>query len=125
MYYGSDVGTISLVVFREQKGEPRPPAAPSDEEEDLAAIRAGDLPAVPPANQAALKQQFAPGITRGLVAAGEKFEAETQKGGVRPRPDAGDGGDDYVLQAVRDRNHEATSRAPAGKTPAGQVASCP
>jgi hypothetical protein len=65
--YGSDVGTITLSVFRQQRG--RDEALPPDKKaEDVAAISRGTFPARPPRNLPALKRQLAiESRKRGLI----------------------------------------------------------
>jgi len=60
MNYGADVGTISMVVFREAHGVKKPLAL-DDEAEDLAALVGGRFPRKPPENLAALKFQLRSG----------------------------------------------------------------
>jgi hypothetical protein len=78
MYYGADVGTITLVVFREKTWK-EDPKLPTDEEEDLAAIHRGLLPEKPPANLGALKRQLRSDDNRGLIGSGETIKVETVK----------------------------------------------
>ena len=78
IYYGADVGTIALVVFREKRGRP-PEKLPSDEEEDLAAIHRGMLPSDAPRNLGALEQQLRADASRGLIGSGEQIKVETIK----------------------------------------------
>jgi hypothetical protein len=86
MYYGADVGTISLVVFREQRGRPKPARVLTDEEEDLAALSRGISPPEPAKNLAALKQQLREDATRGLIAEGAKIEVPTERVKFVPDP---------------------------------------
>jgi hypothetical protein len=67
-YYGADVGTITLVVFQEQKGGEEPLLDLSDAAEDLPAISRGLFPKEPPKNLAALQAQLRSGtVDRGLI----------------------------------------------------------
>ena len=66
MYYGADVGTMSLVVFQES-GE-RPQASVSDEAVDLAAISRAAFPQEPPRNASALCDLAPAAKSRILVA---------------------------------------------------------
>src|SRR5262249_8163509 len=54
IYYGADVGTITLSVFSEKRGKEPPPSL-NDDAEDLAALHRGAFPSEPPLNLAALK----------------------------------------------------------------------
>jgi hypothetical protein len=58
MYYGADVGTITLVVFRERQGGGEAPPSPINEAEDPAPISRGVFPAEPAKNLSALKRQL-------------------------------------------------------------------
>ncbi|HZZ71311.1 MAG TPA: hypothetical protein VFE24_03605 [Pirellulales bacterium] len=72
--YGQDVGQISLVVFKEQKGPVKPPSdLPSDDAEDIAALTRSVFPAKPAENLAALQAQFRADGARGLISQGEKI----------------------------------------------------
>ena len=79
MHYGADVGTISLVVFRELKSLRTSPSLPDDDAEDLAAVFRSRLPEKQPLNLAALKYQLRSGsgsnATRGLIVEGPKIDA--------------------------------------------------
>ncbi len=79
--YGADVGTISMVVFREARGEKKRLAL-DDEAEDLAALTRGTYPRRPPDNLAALKFQLRSrgtaatrGPMGGLIAQGKEIGA--------------------------------------------------
>ena len=74
--YGDDVGTISLVVFREQKGPVKPPSdLPSDDAEDIAALTRSVFPAKPAESVAALQAQFRADGSRGLIGEGQKIDS--------------------------------------------------
>ncbi len=82
VYYGADVGTISMTVFREKKGPDKPMAVvlkEADEAEDLAALSRGVFPEEQPRNLAALQAQLRDSATRGLIAQGEKTSSEVQR----------------------------------------------
>ena len=77
--YGDDVGTISLVVFREQKGPVKPPAdLPSDDAEDIAALTRSVFPSKPAESVAALQAQFRADGSRGLIGEGQAIESATK-----------------------------------------------
>jgi hypothetical protein len=82
VYYGADVGSISMTVFREKKG--KGVSAPVltrngvEEAEDLAALSRGVFPMEQPRNLAALQVQLRDQATRGLIAEGEKTNSEVQ-----------------------------------------------
>jgi hypothetical protein len=81
--YGRDVGTISLIVYRERAGEALPALPPTPEDEDFAILKRGVFPSTPPANFVALQQQLR-GIdghsdVRGLVVNGRAVENQTVK----------------------------------------------
>jgi hypothetical protein len=78
VYYGVDVGTITLVVFREKRGNDEAKLL-TEEEEDLAAVHRGTLPTSRPRNLAALKQQLHADASRGLIGSGEQIKIETVK----------------------------------------------
>jgi hypothetical protein len=79
MNYGADVGTISLVVFRELKSLRTSPSLLDEDAEDLAAVSRSRLPEKQPLNLAALKYQLRSGsgsnATRGLIVEGNKIDA--------------------------------------------------
>jgi len=77
IYYGADVGTIALVVFREKRGGDD--KLLSEDEQDLAAIYRGAVPAERPKNLGALKQQLHADASRGLIGSGEVIKVETNK----------------------------------------------
>jgi hypothetical protein len=77
VYYGADVGTIAMVVFREKRGGDD--KLLSEDEQDLAAIYRGVLPAERPKNLGALKQQLHADASRGLIGSGEVIKVETNK----------------------------------------------
>jgi hypothetical protein len=86
MDYGSDVGTISLVVFREASGGGEPLAL-EEEAEDLAAVSRAAFPAKPPENLSALRHQLHQGsINRGLIVQGQEIGAAIRR--VKFRPDS-------------------------------------
>jgi hypothetical protein len=55
IYYGADVGTIALVVFREKRGGDD--KLLSEDEEDRAAVYRGALPTARPPNLGALNSR--------------------------------------------------------------------
>jgi len=87
MNYGADVGTISMVVFREARGMPKALAL-DDEAEDLAALAGGKLPVTPPENLAGLKFQLRSGTndasTRGLIAEGKEIGSGIRRLAFQP-----------------------------------------
>ncbi len=89
MNYGADVGTLSMVVFREARGT-KTLLALDDEAEDLAALTGGTYPRRPPENLAALKFQLRSGAanasTRGLIAEGKKIGAAIRRLSFQPDP---------------------------------------
>ena len=86
MDYGSDVGTISLVVFREASGGGEPLAL-DEEAEDLAAVSRAAFPAKPPENLSALRHQLHQGsINRGLIVQGQQIGAAIRRVEFRPDP---------------------------------------
>jgi hypothetical protein len=66
VYYGEDVGTISMVVFREKQGEDSPPSL-TEEAEDVAALSRGIFPKERPKNLGALRVQLRTEARRGLL----------------------------------------------------------
>lgn len=80
MYYGEDVGTISLAVFREATAHAVPP--PTGPDPELGAIAQGWAPAEPGATLPALQQQMrahALGTeTRGLIVPGDGIASRVQ-----------------------------------------------
>ncbi len=86
MDYGSDVGTISLVVFREASGGGEPLAL-DEEAEDLAAVSRAAFPAKPPENLSALRHQLHQGsINRGLIVQGQQIGVAIRRVEFRPDP---------------------------------------
>jgi hypothetical protein len=86
MDYGSDVGTISLVVFREASGKSEPLAL-AEEAEDLAAMERAAWPAKPPENLSALRLQLHQGsLNRGLIVEGPQIGAAIRRVEFRPDP---------------------------------------
>jgi hypothetical protein len=89
MNYGADVGTISMVVFREARGAKKSLAL-DDEAEDLAALTGGNYPRRPPANLAALRFQLRSGAanasTRGLIAQGKEIGSNIRRIEFQPDP---------------------------------------
>jgi hypothetical protein len=79
MHYGADVGTISLIVFREVNSLRASHSLPDDDAEDLAAVFRSRLPEQQPSNLAALKFQLRSGsgsnVTRGLIVEGKRIDA--------------------------------------------------
>ena len=90
MNYGADVGTISLVVFRESKIKEKSPSLLSDEQEDVAALTRAVYPAEKPRNLSVLKQQLrdasAKPTTRGLIVGGNLAANETVEEDFKPEP---------------------------------------
>jgi hypothetical protein len=83
MNYGSDLGTISLVVFRERKGGDRPPLDLREEGEDLEALQRGVFPQERPQNLAALQEQlrrpqWETDDSRGIIKPGNKIDSKVQ-----------------------------------------------
>lgn len=83
MDYGADVGTITLTVFREWKGQKKPPD-PSDEAREAQVVHAGTLQTKPqpgepekPATLGALTARLLEDANRGIIA-----EGPTQPGAV-------------------------------------------
>jgi len=87
IYYGADVGTIALVVFREKRGQKEEKLLTEDEE-DLADVHRGILPTERPRNLGALKQQLHADANRGLIGTGEQitFKTITVKFDTDPTP---------------------------------------
>jgi hypothetical protein len=86
MDYGSDVGTISLVVFREASGRGAPLTL-DEEAEDLEAVERAALPAKPPENLSALRLQLHQGsLNRGLIVEGPQIGAAIRRVEFRPDP---------------------------------------
>jgi hypothetical protein len=83
--YGPEVGTISLVVFREQKERARPPSL-SDEAEDESALLRGIRPKKNPKSLAALQQQMRESGTRGLLGEGARVGASLTLVPFQPDP---------------------------------------
>lgn len=83
VYYGADVGTIALVVFREKVTRDEEKLLTEDEE-DLAAVHRGILPTERPRNLGALKQQLHADASRDLIGAGEEIKIETVKVNFEP-----------------------------------------
>jgi len=82
VYYGADVGTFSLVVFREKRAEEKP-NLPTDEEEDMALIHRGIFPQGQAVNLSALRQQFRQPARekelRGVIVGGKQIAIQTNK----------------------------------------------
>jgi hypothetical protein len=81
-YYGPDVGTVTVTVFREDKQKKSQPSKEllSDEAEDLAALNRGVYPSDPAGSLAALKSQLRLGSkTRGLIEDGKAIESRVEK----------------------------------------------
>jgi hypothetical protein len=85
IYYGKDVGTITMTVFAQQQGGSKPDESkpkPRDfpEEEDLNALQWGTFPSKPAMNLAALQEQLRTNGNRlrGLIAEGETIESKVQ-----------------------------------------------
>lgn len=83
--YGEDVGTISLVVFREETDEiptDLPPLEELDTAEDLLALTRGAFPDKKPANLLALKAQLRQSddpATRALIVPGQQENREIKR----------------------------------------------
>jgi hypothetical protein len=90
VYYGADVGTISISVFREKKGKDKPVPVltlkEADEAEDLAALTRGVFPEETSQNLAALQVQLRSQETRGLIGEGDKIGSEVQRVKFIPDP---------------------------------------
>jgi len=82
VYYGADVGTFSLVVFRKKRGGD-PPKLLFDDEEDMAFVHRGIFPQGQPNNLSALRQQIRQPVDkeplRGVIVGGEKITIQTEK----------------------------------------------
>lgn len=92
MYYGADVGALSLVVFREMRGEPEPRLLP-EEAEDLAALTRGIYPKKHAPNLDVLKQELRNeasqqqrNVSRGLIESGGQVAGEIRRVTFRPEP---------------------------------------
>jgi hypothetical protein len=90
--YGADVGMITMTVFREQKGQGRPPD-PSDEAGEAKVISQGTLqtPAEKdepekPSNFNALKFRLLSEANRGLIAEGERQAGNVRRVKFTPDP---------------------------------------
>jgi hypothetical protein len=88
MYYGPDVGTITLTLFQEATDETPPELAEhgmdllDDYAPDVLAIAAASFPEQPPRNAEALKSQLlrpAGDSTRGLILSGETMRRPVRK----------------------------------------------
>lgn len=80
MDYGADVGTISLVVFREGSlSPPRPDDLLDDAADDLAVLSRERFPRGTPSNLSALQNQLRGDAVRGLIAEGEVIGGGTIK----------------------------------------------
>jgi hypothetical protein len=77
VYYGADVGTISLAVFREKKDRPAPSL--KDEAEDEQALLRGVFPKGHALNLAALQHQLRDSGSRGLLAEGNLVAVGVQR----------------------------------------------
>ena len=117
MDYGSDVGTISLVVFREASGGGEPLAL-DEEAEDLAAVERAAFPAKPPENLSALRHQLHQGsINRGLIVQGRADRRGDPPGRVSAGSDARHVGHDHLLSSVRFRVPSGPRRGPGPGRP--------
>lgn len=79
MYYGLDVGTISMMVF--QQSEEGPALSLSEDVPDLLAVAKAQFPAEPPRNPEALKAQLRhdeDSGTRGIIADGSDIQQRIQ-----------------------------------------------
>jgi hypothetical protein len=84
MSYGADVGTITLTVFRERQGKPRPPD-PSDETREAEVVAKGTLQTNPepgepdrPSSFASLKARMLADSNRGLIGEGQRQAGAVQ-----------------------------------------------
>jgi hypothetical protein len=82
IHYGADVGMITMTVFREQKGKPRPPDA-TEEAREAAVVAKGTLETKPnkdelakPPNNNALKAKLLADASRALIVEGERLAGE-------------------------------------------------
>lgn len=83
MNYGDNVGTITLTVFREQRGE-EPPPDMSDEAARVEAVSLAQLPPKIAANAQALKAQLLDEANRGLIAQGQAIAGKVQRFKFKP-----------------------------------------
>lgn len=87
IYYGADVGTITLSVFSEKRGKEPPPLL-NDDAEDLAALHRGAFPSERPLNLAALKHQLREDAKkssdRGLMVPGQQIDAGIRRVTFKP-----------------------------------------
>ena len=87
MDYGADVGTISLVVFREGEAVPPDPRLLLDDvADDLAVLSRERFPRETPRNLSALQHQLRDTATRGLIAEGKVIGRETRNVVFTPDP---------------------------------------
>ena len=89
--YGTDVGMITIVVFKEKEsGDELPEGLPDDTAEDLLALTRGVFPTKTPANLAVLKRQLREAgeetQTRGLIAEGEQIAGRIRTVTFNPDP---------------------------------------
>jgi hypothetical protein len=85
MYYGADVGTIGLAVFREKKVKDEP-RLQTDDEEDMIVLSRGVFPNEKAKNLAALKAQLRTDIRRNLIEGGKTVDVETRKVAFKADP---------------------------------------
>lgn len=80
IYYGADVGTVGLAIFREKKTKEEPRIL-TDDEEDLVALGRAEFPADLPRSLGALKSRLRADAsgTRGLIVGGERVGVENRK----------------------------------------------
>lgn len=79
VYYGADIGTISLTVFREKRKKVDAPLLNNDEM-DMSIVHRGVIPEKDkPKTLAALRSQFSADIQRGAIGAGEVVGTKTYK----------------------------------------------
>ena len=83
--YGADVGTVTLTVFRERKGKPKPQDI-TDEGAALAAVTKGALPEEKAKNYNALKAQLLEDANRGLIVEGSPVNNPVQTVKFEPDP---------------------------------------
>jgi hypothetical protein len=86
--YGPDVGTITLTVFRERKGEDRFDPLEKAQQKQARIVAQGDLPSKDTldALKADLLKEGNEDRTRGLLGEGEKVASKVRKVSFRPEP---------------------------------------
>ena len=83
--YGADVGTVTLTVFRERKGKPKP-ADITDDGAALAAVTKGRCRGEKAKNYNALKAQLLEEANRGLIVEGSPVNNPVQRVMFEPDP---------------------------------------